>query len=158
MKLGRWTAEVFSQPKLKYITGLVPIQGSWRRSWCVPSGTDRCPCWQSAGGEGPPAAPDPSNTARSQLSEWHTWVWKAHTRRLENPPTVRFSCVRLLGNKRRCSRLMQGHTHLIRNLLKTRRYANPALLTRMFSRKPRYSTWCFTLQTGGIPPLEGFAT
>lgn len=43
---------------------------------------------------------------------------------------------------------VQDWTHLIRNLLKTLRYANPALLTRMFSRRPRYSTWCFTLQTG----------
>lgn len=35
--------------------------------------------------------------------------------------------------------------YLIINLLKTRLYANPALLTRMFSRSPRYSTWCLTL-------------
>ena len=41
----------------------------------------------------------------------------------------------------------------MRNLLKTLRYANPALLTRMFSRSPRYSTWCLTLQTDGVAPF-----
>lgn len=33
---------------------------------------------------------------------------------------------------------------LCRNLLKTRLYAYPARRTLMFSRRPRYSTWCLT--------------
>lgn len=66
----------YKESKLKCIVGLlglVPIQDSWRRPWSCPSGTDRCPCWQSGGGEGRPVAQDPSNKATSQRSEWHTW-------------------------------------------------------------------------------------
>lgn len=67
---------------------LLPIQGSWQRPWCVPSGTGRYPCWQTGGGEGPPAALDPSNMATSPLSEWHTWV-----RHTQQPKVTFWECV-----------------------------------------------------------------
>lgn len=38
-------------------------------------------------------------------------------------------------------------TYLLRNFWNGLLYANPALRTRMFSFRPRYSTWCLTLDS-----------
>jgi len=51
----------------------------------------------------------------------------------------------VLTHKEVC--ISSEETNLRRNLSNGLRYANPALRTRMFSLRPRYSTWCFTLAT-----------
>lgn len=46
---------------------------------------------------------------------------------------------------------LQIFSHLCRKASKRRRYANPALLTRRFSIRPRYFTWCLTRTSSNFP-------
>lgn len=49
---------------------------------------------------------------------------------------------------------LQIFSHLCRKASKRRRYANPALLTRRFSIRPRYFTWCLTRTSSNFPAHE----